>query len=46
MVRNLLYGSKLLVLPERRDQLPDSDYLEWHNENVYVGRLLTNKELR
>ena len=31
------HGSKLLILPERRDQLPDRDYLEWHNENVYVG---------
>jgi putative restriction endonuclease len=31
------HGSKLLVLPERGDQLPDPSYLEWHNQNVYVG---------
>lgn len=31
------HGSKLLILPERRDQLPDPFYLEWHNQNVYVG---------
>jgi putative restriction endonuclease len=27
----------LIVLPQRRDQLPDPGYLEWHNQNVYVG---------
>ena len=31
------HGSKLIILPERREQLPDPHYLEWHNENVYVG---------
>lgn len=31
------HGSKLIVLPERKDQLPDPYYLEWHNENVYLG---------
>lgn len=31
------HGSKLLVLPTRKDQLPDPGYLEWHNQNVYVG---------
>ena len=31
------HGSKLIILPERRDHLPDSRYLEWHNENVYLG---------
>lgn len=31
------HGSKLIILPERKDQLPDPDYLEWHNENVYLG---------
>ncbi|WP_043932506.1 HNH endonuclease [Bacillus sp. EB01] len=31
------HGSKLLILPERRDQLPDPYYLEWHNENIYLG---------
>lgn len=31
------HGSKLIILPERKDQLPDPYYLEWHNENVYLG---------
>ena len=31
------HGSKLIILPERKDQLPDPHYLEWHNENVYLG---------
>lgn len=31
------HGSKLIVLPQHRDQMPDPAYLEWHNQNVYVG---------
>jgi len=31
------HGSKLLILPERKNQLPDPCYLEWHNQNVYLG---------
>jgi putative restriction endonuclease len=31
------HGSKLLILPENKDHLPDPYYLEWHNENVYLG---------
>ncbi|MBM7658458.1 HNH endonuclease [Sporolactobacillus spathodeae] len=31
------HGSKLAVLPDRGDQLPNRNYLEWHNENVYLG---------
>lgn len=31
------HGSRLIVLPQSRDQLPNSQYLEWHNENVYLG---------
>lgn len=31
------HGSKLIVLPERAEQIPDPSYLEWHNENVYLG---------
>lgn len=31
------HGRKLIILPERKDQLPDPQYLEWHNENVYLG---------
>jgi len=31
------HGSKLTILPERREQLPDTRYLEWHNDNIYLG---------
>ncbi|HML33207.1 HNH endonuclease [Sporomusa sphaeroides] len=31
------HGSRLIILPERKEQLPDPHYLEWHNENVYLG---------
>jgi putative restriction endonuclease len=31
------HGSMLIILPERREQLPDPNYLEWHYENVYLG---------
>lgn len=31
------HGTKLIILPERKEQFPDRRYLEWHNENVYLG---------
>lgn len=31
------HGSKLIILPDRSDQLPNPHYIEWHNENVYLG---------
>ena len=31
------HGQKLLILPEQVNQKPDRRFLEWHNENVYVG---------
>lgn len=31
------HGRKLIILPGRRKQMPESHYLEWHNENVYLG---------
>lgn len=31
------HGSKLITLPNNKDQIPHSNYLEWHNENVYLG---------
>lgn len=31
------HGHKLVILPERKDQLPDPYYLGWYNENVYLG---------
>ncbi len=31
------HGQKLLVLPNYVDQMPQRDYLNWHNEHVYLG---------
>ena len=31
------HGRKLIILPERLEQMPDPYFLEWHNENVYLG---------
>ncbi len=31
------HGDKLLILPHRKEHLPDANFLEWHNENVYLG---------
>lgn len=31
------HGKKLIILPQRREQMPAQSYLEWHNENVYLG---------
>jgi putative restriction endonuclease len=30
-----LHG-KTISMPSRKEQLPNKDYLEWHNQNVYV----------
>lgn len=31
------HGRKLIILPDRMEQLPAQHFLEWHNENVYMG---------
>jgi putative restriction endonuclease len=31
------HGKALQVLPDRADEVPSRDYLEWHNEKVYLG---------
>ena len=31
------HGQRMLILPDRVDFRPDPRYLEWHNENVYLG---------
>lgn len=31
------HGEKLKILPEKTIQLPSKEYLEWHNENVFLG---------
>ncbi|HKM39818.1 MAG TPA: HNH endonuclease [bacterium] len=33
-----LHGHPLLKLPERADERPSAQFLQWHNENVYVGQ--------
>jgi putative restriction endonuclease len=30
------HGKKLLILPERTIELPSKDFLQWHNENVFL----------
>ena len=30
-------GKRLLILPEKEIEMPSKDFLEWHNENVYLG---------
>lgn len=30
-------GQRLLILPDHHFQRPNIDYLEWHNEHVYLG---------
>jgi len=31
------HGSKLLVLPQNENDLPSSEFLEWHNNEIYRG---------
>lgn len=31
------HGQKLIIVPSALDQVPDRNYLEWHNENIYLG---------
>lgn len=31
------HGSELLILPQPQTDLPSAEYLEWHNNNVYLG---------
>lgn len=31
------HGQRLLILPDNEVQLPAKQYLEWHNENVFLG---------
>ena len=30
-------GKKLLILPELESQRPDPRYIDWHNDNIYLG---------
>lgn len=32
-----MHGRPLQVLPQNRLELPARDYIQWHNENVYVS---------
>lgn len=31
------HGERLLVLPERKIDLPSKEFLRWHNENVFIA---------
>ena len=31
------HGKSLVILPDMINQIPDTRYLEWHNENLYLG---------
>lgn len=31
------HGQKMLILPDRDILLPSQEYIEWHNENVFLG---------
>ena len=31
------HGKPLLILPGQESQVPSREYLEWHNEHVYLG---------
>jgi putative restriction endonuclease len=31
------HGQNLVVLPEQSREMPDNKFLEWHNENIYLG---------
>jgi putative restriction endonuclease len=32
-----MHGKPLLVLPQNKLELPSKEYIQWHNENVYVS---------
>lgn len=32
-----MHGKSLLVLPQNRMELPSREFIQWHNENVYVS---------
>ena len=31
------HGQPLLILPGQENQIPSKEYLEWHNEHIYLG---------
>ena len=32
-----LHGKELLILPQDYDERPAKEYIEWHNENIFLG---------
>ncbi|RMD93550.1 MAG: HNH endonuclease, partial [Calditrichaeota bacterium] len=32
-----MHGRRLSILPERENDRPSAQYLEWHNEHIYLG---------
>lgn len=33
----LYHGKKLSIIPENYENMPNKQYLEWHNKNIYLG---------
>lgn len=31
------HGRRLIILPDKKEQQPNLQYLEWHNDNIYLG---------
>lgn len=31
------HGRQLMVLPEKQEEKPSKEYIEWHNQNVFLG---------
>lgn len=31
------HGSKMVILPKRKTDQPQAEYIEWHNNNIYYG---------
>jgi putative restriction endonuclease len=31
------HGKRLLILPDSIDEMPSKEYLEWHNNNIFIG---------
>jgi putative restriction endonuclease len=30
-------GQNLVALPEKRENMPNPDYIDWHNSNIFKG---------
>ena len=32
-----MHGKELFILPQNYDERPSKKYIEWHNENIFLG---------